>query len=113
SWWIAANGGVSIHRSTWPTELDLGSAAAADPACVDAVAAALAGLRGVKSTAKVSQRAELSRAEITGPELAIQRARSAAEDLRRTGRITGELVFTVDETATELSVSADLAPTES
>ena len=34
----------------------------------------------------------------------------AAEDLRKTGKVTGELVFTVDESATALTVDAEVAP---
>ena len=106
SWWQDG----SIHLAPWPTEVDLGSAAAADPAMVDAVAAALIGIRGAKSAAKVSMRAELSRVEITRT-----RRRWCAPPSRpratcgRTGKVTGDLVFTVDESATELSVAAELA----
>ena len=89
--------------------VDLGSAAAADPAMVDAVAAALVGIRGAKSAAKVSMRAELSRVEITGPEALVRAAEHAARDLRATGKITGNLVFIVDESASEISVAAELA----
>ena len=78
SWWRDG----SIHLAPWPTEVDLGSAAAADPAMVDAVAAALIGIRGAKSAAKVSMRAELSRVEITGPEALVRAAEQAAGDLR-------------------------------
>jgi valyl-tRNA synthetase len=110
SWWGSANaGGTSIHHAPWPTELDLGSAAAADPTSLDAVAAALAGLRGAKSQAKVSMRAELSRATITGPESLVAAAELAADDLRKSSRITGELAFVADESATELAVQADVA----
>lgn len=113
SWWHSANsGGSSIHRATWPTVVELGSAAATDAATLDAVAAALIGIRGAKSNAKVSMRAELSRVEIRGPEAQVRAAEQAADDLRKTGKVTGELVFTVDESASEISVEAELATTE-
>ncbi|MDO3394808.1 valine--tRNA ligase [Nocardioides sp. SOB44] len=106
SWWQEG----SIHRASWPTEIDLGSAAAADPGVVDAVAAALVGIRGAKSQAKVSMRAELGRVEVRGPETLVRAAEQAADDLRRSGRIVGELLFTADESAGEISVDAELAP---
>ncbi|HEY0889634.1 MAG TPA: valine--tRNA ligase [Nocardioides sp.] len=110
SWWHSVNdGGTSIHRATWPTELELGSAAAADPSSLDAVAAALGGIRGAKSQAKASMRAELSEVEIAGPATLVAAAELAAEDLRRSGKIVGELRFVVDEAAEELRVSATLA----
>ena len=109
SWWQEG----SIHRAPWPTEADLGAAAAADPATLDAVAAALIGIRGAKSQAKVSMRHELTKVRITGPEALVRAAELAADDLRKTGKITGKLKFTVDESATELSVEAELAPIES
>ena len=105
SWWQEG----SVHRAPWPVSTDLGAAAAADPALMDAVAAALAGIRGAKSTAKVSMRAELSRVEISGPEEQVKAAEAAAEDLRKAGKITGDLVFTVDEGAEAISVDARLA----
>lgn len=106
SWWQEG----SIHHAPWPDELDLGSAAAADPATVDAVAAVLIGIRGAKSQAKVSMRAELSRVEVSGPEPLVRAAGLAAEDLRRTGKITGDLVFTATGTeGQELNVHAELA----
>ncbi len=106
SWWQEG----SIHRSQWPLAAELGSAAASDPAAVDAVAAALRGIRGAKSQAKVSMRAELSRVEISGPEPLVRGAELAEHDLRASGKITGDLVFTVTD-ATELSVASELAPT--
>jgi valyl-tRNA synthetase len=105
SWWQEG----SIHRAPWPTQTDLGAAAAADPSTVDAVAAALIGIRGAKSQAKVSMRAELARVEIAGPEALVRAAELAADDLRKTGTIVGDLVFTVDDAATELRVDAELA----
>ncbi len=105
SWWRDA----SVHRSTWPQVTELGSAAAADPSAVDAVAAALVGIRGAKSQAKVSMRAELTRVEISGPAALVDAAELAADDLRRAGKIAGDLVFTADD-STEISVAAELAP---
>jgi valyl-tRNA synthetase len=108
SWWREG----SIHRASWPSVVELGSAAATDPTTLDAVAAALVGIRGAKSNAKVSMRAELSRAEITGPEALVRAAEQAADDLRKTGKVVGELLFTPADGATELTVRAELAPTE-
>jgi valyl-tRNA synthetase len=107
SWWRDD----SVHHSSWPEVTELGSAAAADPSAVDAVAAALVGIRGAKSQAKVSMRAELSRVEISGPAHLVAAAELAADDLRATGKVTGELVFTANE-STEISVAAELAPVE-
>ncbi len=106
SWWQEG----SIHRAAWPTQTDLGAAAAADASTLEAVSAALIGLRGAKSQAKVSMRHELTKVRITGPEAMVRAAELAAEDLRKTGRITGPLDFEVDESVTELSVDAELAP---
>ena len=72
------------------------------------VYAALMGLRGAKSNAKVSMRAELARAEVRGPEALVRAAEKAADDLRKTGKVTGDLVFTVDDAATELTATACL-----
>jgi valyl-tRNA synthetase len=107
SWWRDG----SIHQASWPSVLDLGSAAAADPAMIDAVAAALAGIRGAKSTAKVSMRAELSKVVVTGPPALVALAEQAGSDLRATGKVTGTLDFVADESAQEISVDATLADT--
>ena len=118
SWWQDG----SVHRASWPAAAELGAAggpgssdgdrgaSAADGAVLDAVAAALTGIRGAKSQAKVSMRHELSRVEISGPAHLLAAARQAADDLRLAGKVTGDLAFTVSE-ADELSVSAELAPT--
>jgi valyl-tRNA synthetase len=105
SWWQEG----SVHRAAWPTVNELGSAGATDGSVVDAIATALAGIRGAKSQAKVSMRTELDRVEITGPEKLVRQAEMATSDLRSAGKITGELVFTIDESATELSVAAQIA----
>ena len=108
AWWQDG----SIHHAAWPTAADLGSAAAAQPLVLDAVASALTGIRGAKSQAKAKMRAPLSRVEITGPAALVEAAQQAQDDLRAVGTIVGELVFVTDESATELRVTAELAPTE-
>ncbi|HEY5420179.1 MAG TPA: valine--tRNA ligase, partial [Marmoricola sp.] len=89
SWWQEG----SIHTQAWPTAADLGSAASVDDATLDAVAAALTGIRGAKSNAKVSMRAELARVTITGPAAAVAAIEGARGDLRNAGKITGDLVL--------------------
>jgi valyl-tRNA synthetase len=109
SWWQDG----SIHHASWPTAADLGSAAASQPLVLDAVAAALTGIRGAKSQAKAKMRAPLSRVEITGPASLVDAAQQAQDDLRAVGTIVGDLDFVTDESATELRVTAaELAPTE-
>ncbi|WP_028653958.1 valine--tRNA ligase [Nocardioides sp. J54] len=105
SWWQEG----SVHRAAWPTVAELGSAAASDGSAIDAVATALAGIRGAKSQAKVNMKTPLARVEVTGPEQAVRNAEAASADLVAAGKIVGDLVFTVDEQATELSVTAEIA----
>ena len=108
SWWQEG----SIHLAPWPVSSDLGAAAAADPAIIEAVATALAGIRGAKSQAKVSMKTELTRVEVIGSEAQITAVRMAADDLRKVGKITGDLVFTLADDATEIIVLTELAPTD-
>jgi valyl-tRNA synthetase len=105
SWWQEG----SVHRAAWPTARDLGAASAATPDTLAAVAAALAGIRGAKSNAKVSMRTELSRCVVSGPAQLVAAARTAEGDLRNAGRITGGIEFRVDDALTELSVDAEVA----
>ncbi|HEX2893912.1 MAG TPA: valine--tRNA ligase [Marmoricola sp.] len=108
SWWQEG----SVHRAAWPTADELAGAAAGDAAMLDAVAATLAGIRGAKSQAKVSMRAEVVRAEVSGPADLLAAAEAAADDLRKVGKVTGQLVFTEQPDATELTVAAELAAQE-
>ncbi len=104
SWWQEG----SVHRAAWPHADELALADGADPGLLDAVAAALGGLRGVKSQAKVAMRHELVHAEVRGPAAAVASARAAAEDLRAAGKVTGELAFTPSDDA-EVRVEAEVA----
>jgi valyl-tRNA synthetase len=103
SWWQAG----SVHRQRWP-EPDVAGADVGDPALLGSVAAVLAGIRGAKSTAKVSMRTELARVTVTGPAGQLSLARQAAEDLRAAGKITGELSF-VEGDGPEIEVDAAVA----
>ncbi|MBU1803169.1 MAG: valine--tRNA ligase, partial [Actinobacteria bacterium] len=105
SWWRPG----SIHRSSWPLATELGSAAAANPATVDAVATVLRGVRGAKSKAKVSMRARLSEVRVTGPQELLDRVELARADLIAVGKID-ELVLVAG--GDELQVDADLADTD-
>src|SRR3954453_157805 len=78
SWWQDG----SVPRQPWPTAADLGSAASADQAMLTAVGTVLAGVRGAKSTAKVSMRTELAHATVTGPGDALRLVALAAVDLK-------------------------------
>ena len=55
--------------------------------------------------------APLARVEITGPPSQVAAIDKASSDLRASGRITGELVLTPDEHATDITVTAELAET--
>ena len=103
SWWQQG----SVHLQTWPTTAEIGEAAAADPAVLDAVAAVLAGVRGAKSTAKVGMRTPVEHATVTGAPAALEAIRSAESDLRAVGSITGDLDLVAAEGA-EITVNATL-----
>jgi valyl-tRNA synthetase len=103
SWWQ----GGSIHRSAWPQASELGQPDG-DPSLLGAVAAALIGIRGAKSQAKVSMRHEVSAVEFSGPSIALDAIRLAERDLVKVGRIVGEPTYVVVEGA-ELAVAATLA----
>ncbi len=103
SWWQEG----SIHQTSWPVaEVDM-AAAEQDPAVLDAVAEVLAGIRGAKSTAQVSMKTEVSKAEVSGPAARLALAERAEVDLRAAGRITGEILWSPEPTDT-VSVIATL-----
>ena len=100
SWWKPG----SVHQSAWPQASEL--PAGGDPALLDDVAAALVGVRGVKSNAKVSMKTELTSATILGPDAAVARLRGVEADLRAVGRITAPIEWGVADAVT---VTAALA----
>lgn len=104
SWWQPG----SVHRASWPdpAELTEGLPGAGDPALLDDIAAALEGIRGAKSSAKVSMKTEVSRAEFVGPSDVLERLTAVEDDLRAVGRITGDVVRS--EGGDQLSVVVEL-----
>ncbi|MEI2712446.1 MAG: valine--tRNA ligase [Nocardioides sp.] len=105
SWWQEG----SIHRAPWPDGAEW--TADGDPTILTGVAAALTGVRGAKSAAKVSMRAEVARATVRGPEMLVGAAEQAAADLARAARVIGTLEFAPDA-GSEVSVDVELAPVE-
>ncbi len=105
SWWREG----SIHRASWPTVSDLGSAASSTPDMLAAVAAVLTGIRGAKSQAKVKMRTELSAVTVTGPAEAVALAEQVSEDLRAAGNITGTLTFRAGDGDGDIRVEAQIA----
>ncbi|AXG13003.1 valine--tRNA ligase [Intrasporangium calvum] len=80
----------SVHRQPWPTRDELPSGG--DPAVLASVSEALAGVRKVKSEAKLGMRAEVRTMTLVGPAAQLDLVRAAEGDLRATGRI-GDLSY--------------------
>ncbi|MGH8825829.1 MAG: valine--tRNA ligase [Jiangellaceae bacterium] len=97
SWWHDG----SVHRSAWPTTDEV--AVGGDPALIAAVASVLSGIRAVKSTQKLSMRAELDRVVVRGPQDRIQLVAAALDDLAAAGRVA-ELVLVPDSGTPEITV---------
>jgi valyl-tRNA synthetase len=73
----------SVHAASWPEP----TGAEGDPAVLAAVGEALIGIRRAKTDAKVSQKAPVASARITGPEHLVALLALAAGDVRSAGRI--------------------------
>ena len=103
SWWQEG----TIHRAPWPTVDEVRAVAGdGDPEILAAAGRVLSQLRKVKSENKVSMRTELTSARVCGPDAPL--AERAADDLRASGRIVGDLTFDADDP--EPAVSVTLAP---
>ncbi|WP_236757511.1 valine--tRNA ligase [Aeromicrobium sp. PE09-221] len=105
SWWREG----SIHRAAWPTvEADL-AGETQDAGLLTVAAQALAGIRGAKSTAKVSQRTEVTAVTIAGRAADLDTLGLALDDVKAAGRVTGDVTTISDDSASELTVEAILA----
>jgi len=104
SWWQDG----SVHRSAWPVPEDLAAASGTSPVVLEAVAEALAGLRGVKSNAKVSMRTELASATVTAPPATLAAVRQGLGDLTAAAKVAGRVELVEADEAAPLTVSAAL-----
>ena len=107
SWWQEG----SVHRSAWPMADELLSTGGADgdQAVLQAAAGTLSLLRKRKTEAKLSMRAAIARADVTGPAEQIALARKASTDISEAG-VVAEISWTDSEEA--LAVEVEWAPTE-
>jgi valyl-tRNA synthetase len=102
SWWQEG----SVHRASWPTTSEAAVAADADPELLPLVGVALSQVRGAKSNAQVSMRADVRLAIVRGAAADLDRLQRAADDLAAAGRIA-ELKFEPTESG-ELTVDVEL-----
>jgi len=88
-WWHE----TSVHSAAWPTRSDcLAGCVSLDDhdAQLDAVCTVLGAVRRAKTEAKMSQRAQVSSLEVSGPDLAVTAVRDALSDLRSAGSLLAE-----------------------
>ncbi len=102
SWWQDG----SVHRSSWPSSTEAAIGEAADAGLIGLIGTALSQVRGAKSSAQVSMRADVTRAVVRGLAPDLERLRPAAGDLAAAGRIA-ELDFEPAEGG-ELEVAVTL-----
>ncbi|MDR1449888.1 MAG: valine--tRNA ligase [Propionibacteriaceae bacterium] len=90
SWWHAD----SIHLAAWPDPAEAGPAAWDNSTLLEALAQALAAIRGSKSQAKASMKATVAAVAFSGPATALEALRQCEDDLRSVGRIAGPITWT-------------------
>ncbi|KYH45500.1 valine--tRNA ligase [Branchiibius sp. NY16-3462-2] len=82
SWWQSG----SVHRAPWPLPEECGEGG--DPAALEALGAALAGIRKAKSDAKLGMRAQVTAMTLAAPATTQDLVRAAEADLRAAGKVT-------------------------
>ena len=108
SWWQEG----SIHRATWPdSKVDLPTAPH-NRELLAVAASMLAGIRGAKSVAKVSQKTEISAVTVRGAQEQLDLLEQALDDIRAAGRVTGEVTLVPDNSLADLAIDASLASTD-
>ena len=104
SWWQPG----SVHHAPWPEASDLVAVAGnGDAEVVDAVAAALSGIRKAKSEAKTSMRTDVASAVVSGSADDVDRVKVGAPDLKAAGRVV-DLSFEAKPEAVGVTVAVTL-----
>ena len=98
----------SVHTSSWPTSETL-RAFNGDASLLAVSAEILSQLRKSKSEAKVSMKAEITKAVINASAEDIAKAKLVAGDLAAAGRVQKDFVYA--ESASPISLEIELAPT--
>ncbi len=106
---VVAGGLGAPERVARPSRAEPAPEGVTDDAVLDAVAAALMGIRGAKSTGQGLDARPAGPRRGDRPPGPGRAASAAADDLRRAGHVQGDLVFTAAADATEITVSAELA----
>jgi valyl-tRNA synthetase len=102
SWWHEG----SIHQASWPAVSEVSGGE--NPDLLTDVSAALIGIRGAKSSAKMSMKTAISRVLFSGSVGALSHLQAAEADLRAVGQITGEVDWLED--GGPVSVEVTLVP---
>jgi valyl-tRNA synthetase len=103
SWWREG----SIHRTPWPTAADLGPDVG-DAKVLEIASTVLSRVRGAKSDAKVSMRAEVAQLTVEGTADLVDLARAAAPDLLAAGQ-AADVTWVVRDADPGLIVEVALA----
>ena len=103
SWWMDG----SVHNAAWPETAELASmAGGADPAALELAGQVLSELRGAKSAAKVSMRAEIATAVVRDTAERLALLAPVLADVVEAGNVTEMRT----EVAEEFSVVASVVP---
>ena len=103
SWWQEG----SIHRASWPSAAGVTSDLASDAGTLAVVSEALSLVRKAKSEAKVSMRADVTRAVVRATADTLRSLAGGADDLKSAGRIADLELVASDG---PLTVEVELAP---
>jgi valyl-tRNA synthetase len=94
----------SVHLAAWPSVEELGPLSSSPGSIYQPICEALEALRREKSTAKVSQRAGVSRFVINAPEDIATALRAGANDLIAAGNVQEFVVNSASERSVEISL---------